>query len=277
MAQSKIQGRQVVFPSTPINQFLAGPSAGSATDAQFRSLVLEDHFGIKGFISGLGLEWISATQIRVKTGIAHIESTNQLHALTSAVTITPSTSASTWYYVYLFISGGSVTADYSTTAPGSAYFGDARSMSTNTSRRFIGFFRTGTSGQIFNFEHNPLSGGYDYQEDYSSAAQGFRIIGPGQATTFTTVSAANIVPPFATTALMRCQNYNGGTGNTTSNLFITIPADTGTNRLIVNPGADSSYEIVLDTSQQISYKLGAAGATGIGGAYIDVKKIIMKR
>ncbi len=235
--------------------------------------------GLEGFISGLEMVWVSTTQIQITTGVAHIQSGSKILKLPTAngtKTLT-GLSNSTFYYLYAFESSGVLDWEWSTTAPAAPYFGTARSKPSDQSRRFIGFFRTSSTGAIFKFEHNWLSGAYDYQEDYSSAAQGFRILGPGQATSFTTVNAAGIVPPFVSLTIMRVQNYQLLPTHTTSNLFITIPSDTGTNRLISNPGADSSYQIAVNGSQQISYKLGAAGAAGSGGAYIDVKIVFMKR
>lgn len=248
----------------------ASPSQnGRATISTVLSLALQ------GFISGLGVEWVSATQLKLLTGAAHIQNGDLIVKLTADSTKTLSSlSANTWYYVYVFESSGALDWEHSTTAPAAPYFGAARSKTGDSSRRFVFCFRTNASGQLYNFLYNPLSGEMNYQIDYSVSP--FRIVGPGQNTTHTTVSASAVVPPLSTLATMRVQNYSLPPTHTTGPGRISIPGDTGVDRLIVNIGADSSYSIAMNSSQQISYKVDG-GIAGVGGLYIDVKAFFFLR
>ncbi len=256
------------------DSLLIGDASPSQNGRGTISTVLS--LGLQGVISGLELEWVSTTQIKVKSGLCHIQNGDIIIKLASDSTKTLSSlSANTWYYLYAFESSGAIDWEHSTTAPASPYFGTARSKTSDTSRRFIGLFKTGASSQIFKFIHNPLSGEYNYQEDFSVSP--FRILAAGNQTSFTTVSASAVVPPIADLTLMRILNYSdGGANSSTGAIYITIPSDTSTNRLIINPNGDTTTSVGVDGSQQISYRLSVA-PTGFGGAYIDTKSFFMKR
>lgn len=256
------------------DSLLIGDASPSQNGRGTISTVLS--LGLQGVISGLELEWVSTTQIKVKSGLCHIQNGDIIIKLASDSTKTLSSlSANTWYYLYAFESSGALDWEWSTTAPASPYFGNARSMTSNQTRRLIGLFKTGASSQIFKFIHNSLSGEYNYQERYDASP--FRILAAGNQTSFTTVSAAAVVPPIADLTLMRILNYSdGGANSSTGAIYITIPSDTSTNRLIINPNGDTTTSVGVNGSQQISYRLSVA-PTGFGGAYIDTKSFFMKR
>lgn len=302
---------------------------------------LTRQLSLPGLILGLGLEWVSSTQIKVTRGVAHIESSDDILKLasdstqtptltdslssainsavttlplnstaifpsagriridneeidytgktsttltgctrgvngTTAVTHTSSTAVGVtqWYYLYLWNNGGTVIIEVSTIAPAAPYFGYARSLSGNTAKRLVGLFRTDSAGRIFNFIHNPLSGEFNYQADFSLSP--FRVLAAGQATSFTSVSAAAIVPPIADLIIARFINYGPGSPNTTVVAFVTIPSDTGVDRLVLNPNTDGPQSAAVDGSQQFSYRMNGT-ATGIGGLYVDVKAFFLKR
>lgn len=255
------------------DSLLIGDAAPSQNGRATISTVLS--LALQGFVSGLGVEWVSATQLKLLTGAAHIQSGDVILKLTADSTKTLSSlSANTWYYVYVFESSGALDWEHSTTAPAAPYFGAARSKTGDSSRRFVFCFRTNASGQLYNFLYNPLSGEMNYQIDYSVSP--FRIVGPGQSTSFTTVNASAVAPPISTLAVMRIQNYSLPPTHTTGTGRVTIPSDTGVDRLIVNIDADSTYSIAMNSSQQISYKVDG-GIAGAGGLYIDVKAFFFAR
>ncbi len=255
------------------DSLLIGDASPSQNGRATISTVLS--LGLQGVISGLELEWVSTTQIKVKSGLCHIQNGDIIIKLASDSTKTLSSlSANTWYYLYAFESSGAIDWEHSTTAPASPYFGTARSKTSDTSRRFIGLFKTGASSQIFKFIHNSLSGEYNYQERFDASP--FRILAGGNQTAWTTVSASAVVPPIADLTLMRIQNYtDGGANVSTGAIHISIPSDTATLRLIINPGGDATTSVAVNSSQQISYQM-AVAPTGFGGGYIDTKSFVIR-
>src|SRR6185503_5347718 len=105
----------------------------------------------KGYIDGLKMEWISGTQIRVTTGAAYVPGPKRIAELATAVTLTPSLSANTWYHLYLTVSGATVGVESVTTAPAAPYMGMARSKTGDTSRRYLGSYLTKADSSIANF------------------------------------------------------------------------------------------------------------------------------
>lgn len=230
--------------------------------------------GLEGFISGLKAEYISATQLRLNSGVAHIQSSGLLLKLTGSTKTLSGLSANTWYYVYVFNNSGALDWEWSTTAPDTPYFGAARSKTGDTSRRFVFCFRSNGSSQLYNFIHDPQRGVVNYQIDFSVSP--FRILGPGQATSWTTVSASAVVPPVSTLTTMRIQNYQLLPSNASSPGRISVPSDT-VNRLIINIGADTLASVAVNSSQQIVYLMDSPAPTGIAGFYIDVKEFDLPR
>ncbi|MCS4234402.1 hypothetical protein [Stenotrophomonas sp. BIGb0135] len=122
----------------------------------------------KGHIDGLKLVWVSGTQVQVTSGAAYVPGPKRIAELASAVTLTPTLAANTWYHIYLTVSGSTVGVETVTTAPAAPYSGTARAKTGDTSRRYIGSFRTNSAGAIFKFDHSPQSGTFEYVENISS-------------------------------------------------------------------------------------------------------------
>ncbi|MFP3435921.1 hypothetical protein SB781_39850, partial [Paraburkholderia sp. SIMBA_061] len=57
------------------------------------------------------------------------------------------------YHVYLFLDGTTPDVELSTTSPAAPYWGTARTKAGDTSRRYIGSFRTGSTGAVVQFQH----------------------------------------------------------------------------------------------------------------------------
>ncbi|RRU05598.1 hypothetical protein [Stenotrophomonas sp. 278] len=160
----------------------------------------------KGYIDGLKLEWVSGTQIRVTPGAAYVPGPKRIAELAAAVTLTPSLSASTWYHVYLTVISGVVSAEAVTTAPASPYTGTARAKTGDTTRRYLGSFRTDGSGAIFNFIHT--DDGVIYLTDISVTP--FRVLANGTSTSWTTFSVANVAPVTANGLIINAVNAATG-------------------------------------------------------------------
>lgn len=168
----------------------ASPSQnGSAAISTVLSLALQ------GFIFGLEIEWVSATQLKLKTGAAHIQNGDVIVKLAADSTKTISgLSASTWYHVYVFQSGGALDWEHSTTAPAAPYFGTASSLAGNTGRRYVGSFRTNASSQIVNFVS--FGSGSNIDVRYRNAVDlENRFLSNANATTNTTISSTTSFIP----------------------------------------------------------------------------------
>lgn len=95
-----------------------------------------------GHISGLKVEYVSATQIRVTSGSCYFPATNRIISKSTNSTITPSgLVADQWYYVYAIDTAGSISFEVVTTQP-AIYYGIAKQKSGDSSRRYVGGFRT---------------------------------------------------------------------------------------------------------------------------------------
>lgn len=94
------------------------------------------------YINGLDVEWISATSIRVKSGGCYLPATNRIVTKSTDTTINPTgLAADTWYYVYAIDTAGALSFEYNTTIP-VVYMGTAKQKSGDSSRRYVGGFKT---------------------------------------------------------------------------------------------------------------------------------------
>lgn len=221
-----------------------------------------------GYIDGLKMEWVSGTQIRFITGSAYIPSLGRALALAAAVTKSPSLAASTWYHAYLYSNAGTPDVEVTTTAPDTPYNGSARAKTADTSRRYIGSFRTDPSGTIAKFKHNVSNGYVAYlaMRDLSLNA--------GTQTTTTTISLSATIPVTSVAATLIISLDASGASLFTGNSEMPVTALTGNNFLGYT---ESSTQVSVsrmdghpvDSSQAISYRLSATPSAGTG-AYIRV-------
>lgn len=166
--------------------------------AKLRFPIATEMGGIsKGYIEGLIPTYQSGTSIALTTGTAYIPALGRGLEVTSQLTLSGLTlTASTWYYLYLYDNAGVPAIELVTTAPAAPYSGSARTKTGDTSRRFMGAFKTGASG-LFAFRF--MSHGITRFLEAINAAP-FRVttgVGPGASTP---VSLATVVPPTAKTA-----------------------------------------------------------------------------
>lgn len=210
----------------------------------------------KGYIDGLKLEWVSGSQIRVTPGAAYVPGPKRISELAASVTLTPSLSASTIYHVYLTVSGATVSAEAVTTAPSSPYSGTARTKSGDTSRRYLGSFRTTTGSAITKFRHDGLLMEYmDVIANY-----GGQVLSAGMSTTPTNVSCSAVVPVTSTMALINFANFAE---------FIAVIANTDCNYTLsssnwlfaLNPSSRLWGFIPLASNQTFNYMMFAAPAS----------------
>lgn len=281
-----------------------------------------------GFMFGMGAEWVSTTQVKIKSGYCYIESLGYCiyssTDLTASIPTTASafstangsvaasgnillnstsgyptsgrgqidseqfdwtsisgnslvvsargvngTTATThssgtavtygrWLYVYMYMSGSTPTLEVTTTAPAAAFAGNARSKTSDPSRRWVFSMKTYTDNTLFNFGHDPATTLVQYR--LISSLYPFRIIGPGTAfggvgTSLTTIDASIVAPPQSVTAYVRVFNYGTSAGK---NLYLGAPGQTlGTNGagqyFAINPSTEPLINVTLTTSQQYAY------------------------
>jgi len=219
----------------------------------------------KGYIDGLKMEWVSATQVRFSPGAAYVPGPKRIAELASAVVLTPSLAASTWYHGYLTVAGGVVSAEASTTAPAPPYTGTARAKTGDNTRRYIGSFRTNASSQIMRFSHAPSSGDFRWGELPSAAP--LRILTAGNATSSTDVSTAGCAPSTANSIFTRVIQ-NGSTGI----VYIGSPVDgtavSTSNYTVSLEATKELYTFLPVVNQTVKYIFNTTPASS--GVFLDV-------
>jgi hypothetical protein len=226
---------------------------------------------LKGHLDGLRLEYVSGSSVKVKKGVAALESGGLVNTSADITKSSLSLSNSTWYHLYLFVNAGVADIEVSTTAPATPYFGTARSKTGDTSRRYVGSVKTNSSGAIFKFTH--INNQIRYLEN--TLATPFYVIVAGQATSETTISAAGAVPVTSRLAICRAANsasieVNFGTLDDNLSLATGVFLDS------VGPiPNDTELMMLLDTSQQFTYRY--ASSPGAGATFVSVKGYFFER
>lgn len=218
------------------------------------------------FINGLRLTWNSGTSISVGVGACYAENGDLIDVASTLTAGSLSLSASTWYHVYVYLSGGSPAMEVVTTAP-VLWRGTAYSKTGDTSRRYVGSVLTDGSSNVMNFVHNPLQNQILYRK-FQSTASPCLVLNGGTATTATAVGCSSIVPATSRTALIHIVNtadqvLRTGDDNSVSSAQVTYALSAG------NTAAQRfAVPHILDSSLQLWYAFNAA--VGSGGATMYV-------
>jgi hypothetical protein len=214
-----------------------------------------------GGITGLTMEWVSTTSVRVTTGAAQIQSPKSVIVVTTAITKSGlSIAANTWYHLYLYLNAGVPDVDVSTTAPATPYSGTARSKTGDTARRYIGSVRSNASSQLINFQQDGPR--VFYQVDATQSP--FRVLAGGLATAWTAVSLTSVLP--VTAAAMDA--FIQGVSNTIG-IEISTSSTGGLFYYVINPGQFAPRLYSIDRAAiAFYYKAPASGAGA--GLFIDV-------
>lgn len=240
------------MPDVKLSQLPAASAASVAAGAGLWTMA--------GHILGLRMEYVGPAAVRVSTGSAWIPSLQRAVEVTSALTLNGlSLTANTWYHVYLYMNGAVPAIEAVTAAPAAPYSGTARAKTGDSSRRYIGSFRTNASSAIFNFVHD-VNGDIFYLED--SGASPFRVLSAGLAATKTLVSCSGCCPVTAS-------SVGGRFYNSPSSTAVASFATGGSSgwALGVLPSSDLSVPMALNASQQLEYQCGGTA----GGAFIDIR------
>jgi microcystin-dependent protein len=128
---------------------------------------------IRSYIEGLEVQYVNATQLRVLAGLAYIPGLNRMSELSVQVTISPTLSADSWYYVYLYDVNGVGQIEISTTWY-ETYLGVAAHKIGDTTRRYVGEFGTNASAQIDStlvVSHNLASTWFPGRVEFATVAE----------------------------------------------------------------------------------------------------------
>ncbi|MET0649362.1 MAG: hypothetical protein ABW208_22355 [Pyrinomonadaceae bacterium] len=225
------------------------------------------------FISGLKVEWLSATGVRVGQGAAYIPGRGLVTLAASKDKTGLSLTASNWFHLYLYDNAGTVDVEVSTSGPVN-YFGSAWTKLSDTSRRYLGSIRTDASGNVFNFTHNPATGLVLYRAQIFAAP--FQLLSAGAATTRTTVSASSLVAATSRLLLAYVQNTtpnaNGYFGNSEDSI---TTLGTGGGLGIIENGEREEMLLPLNSSQAFQYAMTPAPSSG--GAYVTARGYYFER
>jgi hypothetical protein len=228
-----------------------------------------DLSAFKGYIYGLGLYSLGTNQIGFRSGGAWIEASNAVVAAASDVSTNVSgLTPSTWHHAYF--DGGTGGLLLSTTGPATAFIGTARSMTGNTSRRWLGAVLTDSGGGIRSFQHVPQKAQFTWGHRWP----GSLVLSNGTSTVSTNIDFSGAVPPqsFLASVLVL---------NTATNAAIylgvggeTVDTSATGNQIAVNSGRFETPEVVLSTNQTLSYiyattPSGGAGTVGVRGFTLE--------
>lgn len=224
------------------------------------------------YITGLKLEWLAVNQVRVTTGAAYIQGTNEILRVGSAITV--NYAAGSMIHYYLYNNAGTPAVEASLTAPAAPYFGTARSKTGDTSRRYIGSL-AGINISGTNTVLNFLMVGNQIMYRVDSITFG-RVVSNQNPTSETSVSCTTFVPPTARAAILRI--FNSATAGLictgTSDDAVSAPGTTGIT--LTGPGGTTVVAHPLDASQAFTYWYNTA-PSGSTYAYVDVYGFILER
>ena len=211
-----------------------------------------------GYIDGLKMEWVSGTQIRFTSGSAYIPSLGQALTLAAAVTKTPTLAASTWYHAYLYSNAGTPDVEVTTTTPDTPYSGTARTKNGDTSRRYLGAFKTDSSPAIIGFDS--LAGGLVFYRIPAASFGNFQILNGGASTTPVDLDCSGYIPATARIGYFQLQ-INAGT---LTNLMPSGVTASPVADLVVTRGASIGIYMGacrIGNAQKVAYQANDASST----------------
>lgn len=214
---------------------------------------------VSDYITGLKLEWLSATGVRIGSGSAYVPGLNKILSLVPVDKTGLTPTANTWYHFYLYQgTDEQPDVEISTTAPAAAYLGTARTKTGDTTRRYIGSLRSADGPGFISFLHTLPQNWILYRTQ--SYLHGLRIVSSGSATSETTVNCGAVVPVTSRAGYFRfiCNAQTLVTG---------VPDDDDLaggggafGMLNLSAGREAFMLHPLNASQQFSYWHTAAGA-----------------
>lgn len=228
------------------------------------------------FISGLLLGWVSSTQVSISPGLCRMPDGSLLELSASTTLTLSSPAASTQYHVYGFGSAGALSIEISSTAP-VVYRNTAQNKNGDTTRRYLGSFRTNASSAITLFM---CVDGYFFYLPSNVAGSGssgsttefaqYRLVsGDSSTTSPSPVDMSSYTPPAS--RLIKCRHLNT---NAPAGVLVNGVASTGAVVTVYSTATafylpnvqplSSMWEFYLYTPQKFWYAWSAAPNNGVG-------------
>lgn len=170
--------------------------------------------------------------------------------------------AETWYYVYAYDSSGTLAVEASTTAPESSL----TFKTSDTTRRYLGCFRTSTGSVVLPFRS--VNGRYSYRASWDTASELQVLLGSTGVSATDVILARGgtatkeLIPPH--TRMARVQSSLSATGGEATAAFLTKGDTPGTTiRQEHADGIQAGIEFLIETdsARTIQYTL-TLGSTG---------------
>ncbi|TPG08328.1 hypothetical protein EAH88_11905 [Rhodanobacter glycinis] len=223
-----------------------------------------------GYIDGAKMVWNSGTSLSLTSGAMYIQSLAKVVQFPSLLTLSGlSLTASTWYHLYGYLNAGTPAILLSTTAPAAAYSGTARSMTGDTSKRYIGTVLTDASGNLYNFQQSNDRISYNT----NLAAAPFTVLSAGRATASTNVSCTGSVPITAKIASLLILNSDTSQVVYFANTATGAVSTTNFLSFVFNPGT-ATADYPVGTNQSLNYMY---PSTPAGACFIRVVGYIYER
>ncbi len=216
------------------------------------------------FIEGLGMEYVSATQVKLKAGNAYIPGLNRIVPVIADITANVLSGANTISYLYVYETNGVGQLELSATGPDVPYIGTARYKTGDSTRRYVGYIRNDGSGNLIPFNCEVLAGNI-YKQTYGLGDDNTTLRVVNAFTGATTVQTVNVGPSSGTAA-----NRLVGAG-AASALVYWVTTGTGAKWLGYTPStlppnklllaSNGKHWVDLSSTTDLQYKLDTAADT----------------
>lgn len=210
-------------------------------------------------IEGLAARWDATNGISVLPGAAWIQSLNRVYNVPSTISLSGlSLTASTWYYLYLYDNGGTPAIEFVPTAPAVAYKGDARSKTSDPSRRFLFAGKTNASGALYNFYYR-ADGWVQYLESTSAAPF---LVSNAASTSVTNIDCTAVVPSHSRAAKLLVVNLASNDGRIGHGDRLYTLTTTAYNHYVVS-GSANTVDIELSSTQRYGIIVSSSSTTSM--------------
>jgi len=213
-------------------------------------------------ITGAKLVWNSTTSISVNTGSFFTESGDYINITTTLTLSSLSLSASTFYHVYGYLSGGVAAIEAVTTAP-VAWKGTAYSKTGDTSRRYLGTILSDASSNVYSFEHMINRMVYKL---YRSTAAPFLVLSAGTSTSAASIDLSGVVP--VTARLATCRFFQTADKVVSVSENNSVASTQNTVRIAASSVAYVVQDVAMDTNNDIWYIYDSAVGSGSLTVYV---------
>lgn len=219
---------------------------------------------LPGYRDGLKMVRVSGTALTVTAGSAYVLGALDVVTVASDIAKTGlSLTASTWYHVYLFSNSGTPDIEIVSTAPAAPYSGNARSKTSDDSRRYIGSIKSDASGNIIAFTHNTDINHIAYAMNINTAPLHVLTTGTTVTPTVGSIDLSGAIPSTAHRASLYMENTS------TNSSYVSVGnsdvGDPAANPLgYVRANAQQTAMYMISASQTMSYAFSAAPSSSKG-------------